>query len=160
MRELAISDAPAIFHDLSDAETARYLVRPYAHPHEAERLVKSLVDEYEQGMGITWVLALKPLGDWAGTCSFWIKTQTRAEVQFALTKAMWGQGLMSEALRTVIGYGFERRGWDTLEAYVTSENTRALALLHGLGFRSEAAQSDSHVLVLRKGDWPREMSRG
>ncbi|MBO7748138.1 GNAT family N-acetyltransferase [Paenibacillus sp. MWE-103] len=72
-----------------------------------------------------------------GTCGYhcWVREErSRAELGFDLAKPHWGKGLMREALKPVIAFGFERMGLDRIEATVDPKNKRSLALLNKLNF--------------------------
>jgi len=66
LRALTLEASAAIFQDLSDAEVAKFLVKPYTNLYEVKNLVQALIDEYQQGIGLTWVLALKETQAFAG----------------------------------------------------------------------------------------------
>lgn len=139
-----------MFQDLANPEIAKFLVTPYTRLRQAQDLIKALLHEYQQGIGLTWVLEAKETRDFAGTCSYWFKSQSNAEIQFELAKPHWGKGLMQEALRAIIRYGFEGLGLAEIEAYVSQDNHRARALLIKLGFKPPAEQADKSVLVLQR----------
>lgn len=111
------------------------------------------MDEYQQGIGMTWVLAEKATLAFAGTCSYWFKSPRSAEIQFALSKNYWGKRLMQEALQAIIRYGFEGLGLTEIEAYVSPDNRRAFTLLTILGFKPPAEQTDKGFLVLQSNNW-------
>lgn len=135
---------------MADPEIAKFLVRPYTRLRQAQDLVKALLHEYQQGIGLTWVLEVKETRAFAGTCSYWFKSQSRAEIQFELAKQYWGKGLMQEALQAITHYGFEGLRLAEIEAYVSQDNHRARALLTKLGFKPPAEQADKSVLVLQR----------
>jgi ribosomal-protein-alanine N-acetyltransferase len=153
LRALTVEDSAAIFQDLADADVARFLVKPYTDLQQAKNLVKALIDEYQQGIGLTWVLTIKETQTFVGTCSYWFKASAQAEVQFEIAKQFWGKGLMREALQAIIRYGFEGLGLDEIEAYVSLENQRARTLLTALGFKPPANQLDKSLLVLLQVNW-------
>jgi [ribosomal protein S5]-alanine N-acetyltransferase len=48
-----------------------------------------------------------------------------------------GNGLMTEAVRLGVGYGFDELGLHRLEANIQPDNVRSIALVRRLGFRRE-----------------------
>jgi len=60
-----------------------------------------------------------------------------SENGYDLDPAHWGRGIMTEALRAVLEYGFGKMGLNRVQATVDSGNTKSLRLLHRLGFRKE-----------------------
>ena len=72
------------------------------------------------------------------------------EIIYALVPSAWGQGLGTEIARTLVTYGFERLGLDTVHATVAGENAPSLAVLDRLGFRrvKDLPEDDGSVTVL------------
>jgi len=82
----------------------------------------------------------KATGKIIGRCGFhiWYLLHHRAELGYALADdAVKGQGLMSEALKAVITYGFEEMRLNRIEAFVGTRNVPSLKLLKGAGFTEE-----------------------
>ncbi|MBI1878814.1 MAG: GNAT family N-acetyltransferase, partial [Chloroflexi bacterium] len=144
LRELKSTDAESILHYLSDPEVNRYLDTdsPPA-PEQAQRLVKSLISLLEKGEGFRWGITPKS-GDSAGvvvgTCGFhaWNKPHFRAEIGYELAREYWGQGLMAEAIRAILKFGFEEMGLNRVEAMVLAGNNSSAGFLEKLGFQKEA----------------------
>ena len=61
----------------------------------------------------------------------------RAEVGYVLGRAHWGQGLMLEAMRGLVGHAFDTLGLRRLEADVNPRNLPSVRLLERLGFVRE-----------------------
>jgi RimJ/RimL family protein N-acetyltransferase len=45
---------------------------------------------------------------------------------YVLSRQYWGQGLMPEAVRAMIAFGFEKMGLNRLEARCITENTASV----------------------------------
>ncbi len=54
-----------------------------------------------------------------------------------LDRAQWGKGLMSEAARAAVGYGFEQLGLPMITVCCYPRNERSRRLIERLGFRFE-----------------------
>jgi ribosomal-protein-alanine N-acetyltransferase len=54
----------------------------------------------------------------------------------------WGQGLMPEALRALLRYGFEVMELNRVEATTHTENQRSMRVLEKLGFQREGVLRD------------------
>jgi ribosomal-protein-alanine N-acetyltransferase len=59
------------------------------------------------------------------------------ELGYALSPSYWGRGLMSEAVRTALGYVFYVKDVQMVSAYCQPENVRSIQLLESCGFRYE-----------------------
>lgn len=75
-----------------------------------------------------------------GTCGFhtWYLDHGRAEIGYALNDDVYkGKGLMSEAMKYVIDYGFNKMNLSRIEAFVGTNNTPSLRLMSKFHFVSE-----------------------
>ncbi len=92
------------------------------------------------GSAAVWLLQLAQTHEFIGTFGFWQRTpaHNRAEVGYELLPAFWGKGLMVEAGRSVLQFGFEDWQLHRAEANVDPDNVRSLNLLQRLGFAREA----------------------
>lgn len=95
-----------------------------------------------------WGIAQKSDGRLIGTCGFhkWSKRSFHAEVGYDLHPDFWGQGYMTEVLRTVIDHGFEQMDLHRIEALVSIDNIRSIQLLQKLGFKQEGILRDYFAL--------------
>ena len=73
-----------------------------------------------------WGIVLKDDGAFIGTCGVdvgYAPEHARAELGYVLSREHWGKGLMPEAARAVIRFGFERMSLNRVEARCIAENT-------------------------------------
>ncbi len=85
-------------------------------------------------------LSLKGTNKNIGWCGYhtWFRDHNRAELGYMLFDQKWmGKGYMSEALSTVLSYGFDKLQLHRIEALVGRENMASLALLNKNGFDFE-----------------------
>ena len=151
LRELADSDSSALFLNYSDEDIAKnFLDAPLTDIEQAARFIEAFKAEFRQGEAITWAVTLKSTDEFIGTCSYMFEANSCAEIGYDLSKAHWGKGLMSEALRAIIQYGFDRLGLRRVKADTLSENTRSVKLLDRLGFQLEEVRDKSHFFSLQR----------
>jgi ribosomal-protein-alanine N-acetyltransferase len=84
-----------------------------------------------------------------GRCDFhtWVPTHKRAEVGYTITsEAHKNKGLMTEALRAVLAYGFEHMDLYRVEALVSPRNVPSLQLLKRYGFRKEGLLRNHYMI--------------
>jgi ribosomal-protein-alanine N-acetyltransferase len=89
----------------------------------------------------------------------------RAEINFYLDRAYWGQGLMVEAIWTSIPYVFDQLCIARIEAGIHPKNLRSASVLLEIGFRLEGVlrrrgvyrgrPSDVMMFALLRDDWRR-----
>ena len=155
LRGLVLCDKHAIFSNFSDeAVTKWFFDRPYTELSQAREIIMEFDEKFRAGKGTTWGITLRGHDTVIGTCGFeTFELAGGGEIGFDLAKAFWGRGLMSEALRAIITYGFEHLLLCYVEAHTYCENARAIALLERLGFAVQRVEKDSYVYSLDRKDW-------
>jgi len=104
-----------------------------------EELERFCIKPFKEDRGVRWGIVMKGDDKLIGTCGYydWIKTTRRAEIGYDLDPAYWGQGIMTEALRAVLKYGFEEMKLNRIQATIDSKNIRSMRLARRLGFKKE-----------------------
>ena len=98
-------------------------------------------------------LILKETNTAIGHCSFhtWRTDHHRAEIGYALYDISYsGRGLMEEAARAVINYGFSHMALVRIEAFIGPSNIPSKNLIKKLGFSREGEMRNHY---LRNGVW-------
>lgn len=140
LRKLTPDDAKAIFAYSSDPEVARYVTWETHRTIEDSRAFLDLtLAKYEGGGEPDWGIMYKGDGRFVGACGFvgWVPEHARAEVGCALAREYWGRGLVSEALRAMIRFGFERMGLNRVEARCTTANAASVRVMEKSGMTYE-----------------------
>jgi [ribosomal protein S5]-alanine N-acetyltransferase len=84
-----------------------------------------------------------------GECGFhtWNATHSRAEVFYVLRNEAFKQkGLMKEALKDVLEYGFTELNLHRIQALIAAENQPSLKLLQRFGFTKEGTMREDYVV--------------
>jgi len=141
LRALRMEDADFIFKEWGDPEMVYFMrdEEPLRTREEAvERLLPLQTPEKLPNFK-WWGIELKAEGCLIGTCGYcrWEKLHHHAEIGYDLWKDFWGQGLMPEALREIIRFGFEDMDLNRIEATTHTENQRSQQVLAKLGFQKE-----------------------
>lgn len=87
-------------------------------------------------------------GLYIGNCGFhtWYTEHQRAEIGYDLcSDVLMRKGLMTEALETIIRYGFTQMNLQRIEAFVGSGNIASLKLLDKFGFQKEGHLRNHYV---------------
>lgn len=141
LRQIAQEDADRLFAIFSDARvTAFHDLASFASLSQVQHFIKLIGKHYDQGRGIWWGIAHQHDDQVIGICGYnnWIRYQhSRGEIVYDLGYDQWGQGIMSEALRSIIRYGFEHMSLSRIEALACIEDARSLKLMRRLGFQEE-----------------------
>lgn len=99
-----------------------------------------LMDLYRERRGFRWIVTRKGDGRPIGTLGYykWAPSVAyQAEMGYDLAKEHWGQGIMTEAMRSVVDFGFEKMGLNRIEVYIMPRNKRSIRMIKGLGFKRE-----------------------
>ena len=140
LRGLDSRDIPALFAIFSDEETMRYWSSgPLRELAEAEELLDDIREHFENRTLFQWGVARKSDDHVIGTCTLFRfeAEHRRAEVGFALARAYWGAGLMTEALAALVAFAFDSLRLHRLEADADPRNARSIQCLQRQGFRRE-----------------------
>ena len=101
---------------------------------------------YEDGLttfnkSFLWFHLLdKTTGRHLGWCGYhtWYTGHARAEIGYSLyDDDDKGKGLMTEAMRAILDFGFDEMKLNRVEALIADYNTPSLKLVHRFGFRKE-----------------------
>jgi len=153
LRPLAETDADGMFALLSDAETVKYWNnQPITDSGQAAQKLKEDMESDAKSNSISWALTQHEQDKMIGRCVLfdYDHVNHRAEIGFMLNRNYWRQGLMRQALETVIHFGFEKLGLHRIEADVDPGNKGSLALLEKLGFEREGLFRERWLIC---GEW-------
>ncbi len=139
LRRLVPDDAAAVFAYASDPEVAAQTTwEAHRTLDDSREFIGRVMNWYADGFGGPWGLELKESGQLVGTCGMAITPQHgRAELGYAVGRACWGQGLMTEAVIEVISYGFEELGLNRIEARCIPPNLGSARVMEKSGMTYE-----------------------
>jgi ribosomal-protein-alanine N-acetyltransferase len=143
LRLLAEDDASDVFAYASDPEVAMN-TSWFAHsrPEESEEYVRFVVGAHSEADGsLRHVWAIRLAGEAAviGTIDFVQDSESRGHIDFALARPFWGQGIVTEAVRGVLGWVFRRLPClDEVRSGGLSRNVGTMRVLEKLGFTERA----------------------
>jgi RimJ/RimL family protein N-acetyltransferase len=140
LRPFTPRDTAALYAIYSDNEVMRYWGgTPMKEPREAARFLDEVQGDLRGHRCLHWGVARRSDDRIIGTVAlFHLDTiAQKAELGFALARACWRQGYMSEALQTAIDFTFTRLEVRRLEADVDPRNDASIRLLEKLGFQKE-----------------------
>ncbi len=134
------TDQMALFRIFSDSRVTRfYNLGAFTEPEEAWRLLQRRYERFWQGQGIRWAITLKGNDSIIGSCGFnsLSKKKRTGEMGYELARPYWQQGIMTEAAKAAVAYGFTSLELDRAEAWVMPANRASANLLLKVGFQSE-----------------------
>ncbi len=140
LRKMTPDDAEAVFAYASDPEVTRYTAWDTHRTIEDSRAFLELVlGKYRSGGEPDWGVVYKGDHRFVGTCGFvnWEAGHARAELGYVISRGYWGRGLMPEAVRTIIAFGFERMNLNRIEARCIAENAASARVMEKAGMAYE-----------------------
>jgi len=149
LREIVPSDAEDLFRIFSDEETMEYWSsRPFTSVGQAVRLIESISRQVREGTGIHWAITQRGDDRLIGKCGYneWRKAHRRGDISYIVARELWGRGVVSEAIRAVIDYGFDHMNLHSVEAGVTPGNDGSTRMLEKLGFCLEGHLRESFLV--------------
>jgi [ribosomal protein S5]-alanine N-acetyltransferase len=143
LREITSGDSQAIYDNFSDDRVTEYYdLETFTEISQADALIIKLNSGFKSHNQIRWAITLKPKDILIGTCGFHAieKEHFKLEVGYELNPALWGKGIMHEALNAIFTYAFDEMGINRIEAFYDPENDRSRNALEKCGFIYEGTQ--------------------
>jgi len=135
MRELRLSDAPALVTMLTGEEMTRFISPPPATIEGFERFIAWTERQRERGACVGWGVTLQ--GDDTSIGLFQVRrldlTFELAEWGFVIGSPFWGTGLFEECARLALNFVFHSLPVQRLEARAAVRNGRGNGALLKLG---------------------------
>jgi RimJ/RimL family protein N-acetyltransferase len=135
VRELRISDAPALLAALSTEEVGRFISPPPTTVEGFEHFIAWTHQQRAAGRHVCF--GIVPRGFDAAVGLFQIRAVesdfTLSEWGFALASEFWGTGAFVDGAQLVIEFAFERLGTHRLEARAAVRNSRGNGALRKIG---------------------------
>jgi len=141
LRRVVKEDVNEIFALRSDKETMKYIPRPLVKTEEEAMAHFTMIDEkIENNEGINWAITLKNDPKLIGLIGHYrIKPEHfRSEIGYMLLPEYQRKGIIIEAIKETIKYGFEIMKLHSIEAVIDPENLASEKVLQKSGFVKEA----------------------
>ena len=140
LRKMAPDDAEAVFAYASDPEVSRYtLWERHRSIEDSRAFLELVIQKYENGGEPDWGIIYRGDHRFVGACGLvnWEAEHARAEAGFVLSREYWGSGLMPEAVRAMIRFGFEAMNLNRIEARCIAENVASARVMEKAGIPYE-----------------------
>lgn len=140
LRKMRLSDAQDLFAYARDPQVSRHVLwEAHLTIRDSRRYLRAARRQYRRGEPCSWAITLKNSGRMIGTIGFmWLNTDwLSAEVGYSLSREYWNQGLMTEALRAVIAFGFDTLKLQRIEAQHTVDNPASGKVMQHAGMLYE-----------------------
>lgn len=142
LREITLDDATFWLRNFADPEVVELTAfEPPADLEGAkEEILRYALRPFAQGTGIRWGISFRGSNDLLGTLGYhqWVREGgNHARIGYEILREQRRKGLMTEAMRAVLDYGFDTMSLNRVEALIDPINVASIRLVEGLGFRRE-----------------------
>jgi RimJ/RimL family protein N-acetyltransferase len=139
------------------ADTTLNIPHPYPDGAAAQ-WINTLQPNFEAGTGVTFAIVLREQNTLCGAISLGINQKhVRAEMGYWLGVPFWNQGIVTEAARAVLRYGFDQIKLHRIHAFHFARNPASGRIMQKIGMRYEGTLRHHD----RKGDhWEDLVSYG
>lgn len=137
--------------------------KPHADVRESRRIIKTIFLARD-----TWKIIWKETGEVIGSIALdndrrRINIRSR-ELGYSMAEEFWGRGIMTEAGRAVLRYGFENLHLDIISIQASTVNLRSQSVIRKLGFHPEGMERmsfkvfdgrviDEYVYSMTREEW-------
>ncbi len=147
LRELRMSDAPALLSLLTSEEVTRFISPPPTTLDGFERFISWTIREREAGRYLCFAVVPEGYDTAVGLFQFRQLDPTfgTAEWGFAIGSEFWGSGLFTEGSELVLKFAFDVIGVHRLEARAAVANSRGNGALRKIGATQEGVLRKSFL---------------
>lgn len=141
LRQITPADVNEMFALRSNPDVMKYLARPLCNNlDEAMALINIIEQKLETNEGINWAITIKGSNTLIGFIGHYrIKWEHfRSEIGYMLSPEFQGKGIVSEAVKLIVDYGFKEMKMHSLEAVIDPANTASARVLEKNDFIKEA----------------------
>jgi [ribosomal protein S5]-alanine N-acetyltransferase len=146
LRQIEIADALQVLELFSHPEVMQYKSMSVVPELEvAESWIRWIGKKYAEQSALRWGITFKQSDKVIGSVGLrdWDRRVNSAEVGYDLAYAYWNQGIMTEALKAALRFGFEQMQVNRAQAMVVLGNAASLRVLGKLGFQHEGICRDA-----------------
>ncbi|MDS3861793.1 GNAT family N-acetyltransferase [Thermosynechococcaceae cyanobacterium BACA0444] len=170
LRSLSLADKKSLQVAAGAREVADTMISiPHPYPDgEASNYIQRQIQNFKAGHSVSFVIERKSEKAFCGVIEIRDieREHSQAELSFWLTSQVWGQGYMSEALKSMLLFGFKDLDLNRLYAYHMVRNPGSGKVLQKNGFTQEGVLrqrvrkwgvfEDVKIWAILRGDWRSE----
>ena len=154
IRKLKLSDANGIYYNVKDKTIVKWTLNiPHPYPKNgARKFIRHEIYKIKKKKGYAFGITLRNADRVIGVISLFKIDQSNknAELGYWLGKKYWGQGIMTEAIKLILIFGFKHLKLHRIYANLFEENLPSKRILEKVGFKLEAKLREERF---RYGKW-------
>lgn len=140
LRKLIIKDANDMYEYASNPEVSRTVVWDYHKSiKDTMSFLNKVMVQYQKGIPAPWGMVYKKDNKLIGTGGYhlWYPQHSYAELGYVVSQRYWNKGLMTEALKEMIRFGFEVMQLNRIEARCFIDNGASERVMQKCGMKYE-----------------------
>lgn len=145
LRQTLLADRAEVFFLRSNEEVNKCIRRgPINTLEDAENFVKKITQAWEAEKSINWSIVFHPNRKMIGSICLWNFSEDKkiAEIGYDLHPDFQKKGIMTEALKAVLKFGFEKLNLWQIDAFTNYQNQNSINLLENNGFSVNKTRKD------------------
>jgi len=143
LRKLRIGDSSDIYEYASDPEVSKYVTwNTHRSPDDSAGFIRYTLGRYDRDEAGEWGIVLKETNKLIGSFGFiWVESaQYCGQIGYVISRRYWNRGLMTEAVKRLIDFGFDEMGLNRIEAVHILENEASGKVMSKAGMMPEGVQ--------------------
>ena len=149
LRKFKIEDANDMFKNwAADPEVPKYLNwLPHKSLDETKELLNLWIKEYDNEHCYRWCIVNKENNEAIGSIDVvhLFKDACCCEIGYAMSRKYWGQGIMTEAFKSIISYLFEKANFNRIQARFDVDNPASGRVMQKAGLSYEGTMRQSNT---------------
>ncbi len=140
LRKVSLGDVRDIYAYGSNKEVSKYVTwETHQSLDETLAFVEYIISRYESNYLAPWAIEWKDQQRMIGTIDFvsWDTQQHIAEIGYVISQDYWGKGIVTEAVKEVIKFGFNRMDLERIQAKCLVENIGSARVMEKAGMMFE-----------------------
>ena len=139
-RSLQLGDLNSLIAIWSDPAVTRFLPsRGNPIPQESVRQsLQSFIEHWQQQNYGIWAIVDRDLSQMVGYCGLrYLEELDEVELLYGLARDYWGRGIITQAAKASVSFGFETANLNRIIALVLPENQASKRVIQKVGFDYE-----------------------
>jgi len=138
LRQLSVEDEQQIFEIRSNPGIAEFLGRQLCKSvEEARQFINKINNGIKNNENIYWAISSMENQKLIGTICLWqiSVAESKAEIGFELLPEYQGKGIIQEAVKNVLDYGFNHMKLSAIEGEVAPGNIKSIKVMERFNFK-------------------------
>ncbi len=147
LRQITAADIYEVFRGLSHPEVIRHYGISFNTLEATQEQMDWYANMIKEDTGRCWAICSADNQVFYGvvTLVFWKKKHRKAETGYWIFPEYWGKGIVSEALKKVLDYGFREMNLHRITAESDDDNAGSIGVLKKLGFAYEGTMKECEI---------------